>query len=408
MNHDLLRGVRIIESSAFIAAPLAGLTLAQFGAEVIRVDMIGGGIDYRRLPTLGGGRSLYWTGLNKEKKSIAIDLRSPAGRELLRRLVCAPGRDGGVLLTNIGVPWLSHAELSHLRKDLISCTVEGNSDGSTAVDFTVNCASGLPMWADSGSGPQNTPFPWWDYCCAYQVAFGIAAALRKRALSGSGSELRIALSDVAFTAMSHMGILAESELLQVEREPIGNHIYGAFGHDFRTGDGGRVMVAAISIGQWNALVNCCGLQESVAELEKRTGRDLTLEAERFALREELVALCRPWFAGRTREQAESALAAAGVCWGRYQSVSELVQQDPRLRGEVYETVSTPGIGEHRTAGTAIRQAGVRRQSTQPAPWLGQHTDEVLASVLGIDAEEIGQLHRDGTVAGPEGDPFHGV
>jgi hypothetical protein len=91
MTHKLLAPLRVIESSAFIAAPLAGLTLAQFGADVIRVDLIGGGIDYGRMPRMphpeGKGRSLYWTGLNKGKRSIAIDIRRPEGRELLRPLL---------------------------------------------------------------------------------------------------------------------------------------------------------------------------------------------------------------------------------------------------------------------------------------------------------------------------------
>jgi len=120
MSYPLIKNLRVIESSAFIAAPLAGLTLAQYGADVIRVDLIGGGIDYGRLPMMPGGRSLYWAGLNKGKRSIAIDIRKPEGRELLRALVVAPGDAGGVLLTNIGSPWLSHELLAQTRADLIS------------------------------------------------------------------------------------------------------------------------------------------------------------------------------------------------------------------------------------------------------------------------------------------------
>src|SRR6185437_15259392 len=97
MNHALLTDLRVIESSAFVAAPLAGLTLAQFGADVIRIDPIGGGIDYGRLPLMPSGRSLYWTGLNKGKRSLAVDLRNPQGRELIQELAAATG----VLLTNI-------------------------------------------------------------------------------------------------------------------------------------------------------------------------------------------------------------------------------------------------------------------------------------------------------------------
>jgi len=135
--------LRVIESSAFIAAPLAGLTLAQFGADVIRVEMIGGGIDYGRLPLMPSGRSLYWTGLNKAKRSIAIDLRRPEGRELVQDLVTAGGENGGILLTNIVSKWLSHQALAKRRSDVISCMIEGNPDGTTAVDYTVNCATAL-------------------------------------------------------------------------------------------------------------------------------------------------------------------------------------------------------------------------------------------------------------------------
>ena len=87
MTYPILKDLIVIESSAFIAAPLAGLTLAQYGADVIRIDMIGGGIDYSRLPLMPSGRSLYWAGLNKGKRSVAIDIKRPEGRELAQALV---------------------------------------------------------------------------------------------------------------------------------------------------------------------------------------------------------------------------------------------------------------------------------------------------------------------------------
>jgi 2-methylfumaryl-CoA isomerase len=124
VTYPFLDRLRVIESSAFIAAPLAGLTLAQYGAEVIRVDMIGGGIDYGRMPRIpqpgGRGRSFYWTALNKGKRSVAIDLRRPEGRELVQALATAPGPDGGVLLTNMGTPWIAHGVLAAKRADVIT------------------------------------------------------------------------------------------------------------------------------------------------------------------------------------------------------------------------------------------------------------------------------------------------
>ena len=106
--------------------------------------MIGGGIDYGRLPTMPSGRSLYWTGLNKVKRSLAVDLRKREGRELVRSPVTAGGDNGGALLTNIGTPWLGHGALAQARADVSTCTIEGNPDGSTAVDYTVNCTTGCP------------------------------------------------------------------------------------------------------------------------------------------------------------------------------------------------------------------------------------------------------------------------
>lgn len=233
MTYPLIHNLRVIECSAFIAAPLAGLTLAQYGADVIRVDLIGGGIDYGRLPMMPGGRSLYWTGLNKGKRSVAIDIRRPEGRELLRALVVAPGDSGGVLLTNIGTPWLSHALLAKTRTDLISCTISGNPDGSTAVDYTVNAATWFPAMTGGGSieAPVNHVLPAWDIACAYQAAFAVMAAVTQRMRTGAGAELRLALSDVAFATLSHIGLMAQAELLGQDRASIGNHIYGVFGRD---------------------------------------------------------------------------------------------------------------------------------------------------------------------------------
>lgn len=408
MTYPFLNRLRVIESSAFIAAPLAGLTLAQFGADVIRVDMIGGGIDYARMPRMPGGRSLYWSGLNKGKRSIAIDLRSPQGRELVQAMATAPGPDAGVLLTNIGTPWLAHAVLAARRADVISCTIQGNADGSTALDYTVNSASGYPAVTGGGSPqrPVNHVLPAWDLACAYQAAFAIVAAVSHRQRTGAGAQLQLALSDVAFTTLSHLGVLAEAELLEQDRPSIGNHIYGAFGRDFGCADGQRLMVAAISLGQWRALVQACGIGVAIAALQQRSGLDFDDEAQRFEGRDAIAALLEPWFAARPRPEAERVLEQHKACWGRYSTVRELLAADARVSAAnpVFERIDTPGVGQHLSAGAAVRVGAMEREPTTPAPRLGDHTDQVLHEVLGLDGAAIGRLHDAGVVAGPECDP----
>lgn len=292
MTYDLLQGAQVIESSAFIAAPLCGMKLAQLGAEVIRIDAIGGGIDYRRLPLSPRGRSLYWTNLNRSKRSIAVDLRSSEGRELVAELATAKGEKAGILLTNIDSIWLAHEKLQARRSDVITCVIEGNPDGSTALDYTVNCATGYPAMtrSDEAGSPVNHALPAWDLLCAHQAALGIVSALMRRQQTGQGARLRLALSDVAFATLSDIGVLAEVELSGRDREPVGNHIYGAFGRDFLTADGRRIMIAAVSARQWHALVDATQLGVTLAAIEAEEGLDFSHEGGRFEAREVIAAL----------------------------------------------------------------------------------------------------------------------
>jgi len=404
MNHALLTSVRVIESSAFVAAPLAGLTLAQFGADVIRIDPIGGGMDYGRLPVMPGGRSLYWTGLNKSKRSLAVDLRRPEGRELIQELAAATG----VLLTNIPTSWLSHAVLAKRRPDVITCTISGNADGSTAVDYTVNCATGYPAITGGGSldAPVNNVVPAWDLACGYQAAFAVLAAFENRRRTGEGAELKIALSDVAFCALSHLGLLAEVELLGRERESIGNDIYGAFGRDFATADGRRIMIAAISAGQWQALVEACDAAATLAQLESSLGLAFRKEADRYAARDSIARVIASWCAARPLAEITRVFDQHRVCWGLYRTVGDLLANDPRVSAaaEVFEPIETAGVGRHLAAGTPVRIGARPRGAIRPAPLVGQHTDEVLQDVLGLDSAAVGRLHDARIIAGADLDP----
>src|ERR1700678_3226641 len=118
--NGILNGLRVVEGSAFVAAPLGGMTLAQMGADVIRFDPLAGGLDYRRWPVTQSGRSLFWAGMNKGKRSIAVDITKPEGQELISAMVCAPGKGNGIFLSNFPPRgWLSYETLRLQRGDLI-------------------------------------------------------------------------------------------------------------------------------------------------------------------------------------------------------------------------------------------------------------------------------------------------
>src|SRR5207302_1626105 len=181
----LLADLRIVELSAFVAAPLGGMTMAQFGAEVIRIDPIGGGIDFNRWPVTKDGESLYWAGMNKAKRSVALALDKPEGREVAQAIAAAPGPGAGIVLTNLPpLPGLDYAGLKSRRGDVILLRLIGNRDGSAAVDYTVNAASGFPMvtgpTSAGGGAPVNNVLPAWDIAAGLYLATSLLAADRRR------------------------------------------------------------------------------------------------------------------------------------------------------------------------------------------------------------------------------------
>ncbi len=400
----LLSDLRVVEVSAFIAAPLGGMTLAQLGAEVIRIDPIGGNIDYRRWPLAPGGDSLYWAGLNKGKKSITLALNKPEGREIASALITAPGEGNGILLTNLPASgWMSHAALSARRADLIMLRLTGSSDGTGAVDYTVNCASGFPMATGEGGKPVNHVLPAWDIAAGLYLSTGLLAAERHRRRTGAGQEVTLALSDVMLASVGNLGYVADVQVNGTVRQPLGNDLYGAYGRDFATADGRRVMVVAISDRQWKAIGPATGLGERLAMVGPLMGVDLGTEGGRFEAREAIGAVLSPWFAARTLDEVRRAFEGSGVLWGPYQDFGQLVAEDPRCSpaNPMFQEVEQPGIGRWRMPGTPLAFGGVPRGDVRPAPKLGQHTDEILAERLGLSGAEIGRLHDSGIVAGPE-------
>jgi 2-methylfumaryl-CoA isomerase len=401
----ILNGLRVVEGSAFVAAPLGGMTLAQLGADVIRFDQIGGGLDHARWPLAADGQSLFWAGLNKGKRSIQLDLRSEEGRELAAALVTAPGDGAGLFLTNFPARgWLAYDALRERRDDLVMVALTGNPDGTSEVDYTVNPATGFP-WATGPRNlaePLNSVLPAWDIAMGTLATTGMLAAERHRARTGEGNLIRLSLSDVAFAMVGNLGRIAEAQLGGRDQPKDGNYLYGAFGHDFETRDGRRVMVVALTARQWRALVDVTGIAEACRSIEEATGHDLGTETGRYEARDLIAALLRPWFASRDLSAVREQFAGTGVSWGPYQTFSQLVSEDPRCStaNPLFEEIEHPGVGSYLMPGSPLHFSAVERLAVRRAPILGEHTEQVLAEVLGLSATEIGRLHDAGVVAGP--------
>ena len=403
--NEMLASMCVVEASAFIATPYAGLLLAQMGADVIRIDPIGGGLDHRRWPVTKEGRSLYWAGLNKAKRSIMLNVREPEGRELAHTLMTQPGPNAGLVITNLPAHgWLDYATLRARRDDLIMVSVIGSRDGSVAIDYTVNAAAGFPFATgpNDHDGPINHVMPVWDVVAAFSIVQALLAAERYRRETGRGQLARLALADTAFATLSHLGYVAEVQINGVDRPRIGNDIYGSYGRDFGTADGRRVMITAVTVRHWQALVEATGTSDAMLVLERERGLDLRKEEARYAARDAISAVLSPWFASRTLAEVSVALDAAGACWGPYQTFAQAVAEDARVStaSPLFDEIEQPGIGTHLAAGCTIDSSVLPRVPVRPAPVLGQDTDAILSEVLGLSSARIGALHDAGIVSGP--------
>ena len=399
--YKLLEGLSIVEASSFVASPTAGLYCAQMGAEVIRVDHKAGGLDYDRYMLTKEGRSLSWENLNRAKKSVALDLRSEEGRELLVALAGATGN----LITNLPEKsFLSHAAISEGRPagapELVSVRIMGWHDGRQAMDFTVNAASGYPLmcgpddWDQASAPPVNQVLPAWDFITGAYCAFALLAALRHRDATGQGSELRVPLGDVAIGTLANSGAMAEMLYRGGDRERLGNAIWGAFGRDFRSRDGVRFMVAALTAKQWAGLVRAFDIQSAIAELEQRLGvRFADGDRPRFEHRQALFELFQSVADGLDYADLERRMAAEGTTFERYRTAHEAAN-DPVLVADnplFAQTADNPSGFAYPAPRSFANLPGQSAGEPAPAPYLGEHTEQVLAERLGLSSGAIGDL-----------------
>ncbi len=401
----VLSGMRVVEGSAFVAVPLAGMTLAQMGAEVIRFDRIGGGLDAGRWPLAPSGQSLFWAGMNKGKKSIAVDMKSPEGRELITRIITAPGEDAGLFLTNLRVRgWMDYPTLAQYRRDMIMVTLMGDRHGRPQVDYTVNPALGIPdiTGPEGHEDPVANALPAWDLIAGNMVVTALLVAERQRLRTGEGQDVELSLKDVAAAAIGHLGMLGDAVVNDTARGKSGNALYGAYGQDFICADGKRVMVIGLTSRQWQGLVKVTGTTEVMERVSSQTGLDLRDEGNRWKMRDRITDAFRPWFEQRSSTQVAASLDDAGVTWSQFRTVKEAVVEDPDLGPDnpMFEVLYQPGLGRFPVPGSPISFSAHSRAAPAPAPALGAQTEEILCEVVGLDETEIARLFDRGIVQGP--------
>lgn len=390
-----LADTRIVEVSSFVAVPLAGMTLGQLGAEVIRVDPIGGAADYNRWPVTDDGESLYWASLNKGKRSLAANFRDPEAQALIADLIVS----AGILVTNVaGRDWMDFDMLAARRPDLIHVQLLGRADGTAAVDYTVNAAAGFPLATGPVgiSGPVSHLLPAWDLAAGLYTALSVTAAVRRRDTLGVGARIVLPLEDVALATVGNLGYLAEAQFGGSDRERIGTAVYGTYGTDVVTSDGARFMLVALTPRHFADLTALTETTEAVKALETALGVDFRDEGTRFRYRDTLNGLIRAWFVEHTAEEVAAALASSSVLHERYRTFTELANDPLITENPMFSRLDQPRIGPHLAPGLPMSIDG-RHAAPRPAPANGDNTAEVLAEYLGLDADRLADLTARGVV-----------
>ena len=397
MTPGALSGLRVLDLSRILSGPFATMTLADLGADVIKVEQPGTGDDTRQWgPPFQGGEAAYFLSVNRNKRSLAVDLKSAGGLAVVRELaawsdiVVENFRPGTAARLGLG-----YEELAREHPGLVYASISGygqtGPDSARAgYDAIAQARSGIMSVTGEADGPPvRVGVSSADLVAGMWAVIGILAALRERDRSGAGQWVDISLLDGSVSWLTYVasGYFASGER---PRRYGSAHPTIAPYQAFGTADG-YVMVAVGNDGLWRRFAPAVGLGELLDDDRFRTN------PQRVGHRDTLIPLIEKAMSARSSDDWVRRLDEAGVPVGPIQTVDE-VMHDPQVlaRGMVSE-LKHPTAGTLRTIGCPVRLTATPPAVRTVPPLLGQHTDDVLAE-LGLSEERIGALHRSGAVA----------
>ena len=391
-----LAGLRVLDLSRILSGPFATMILADLGAEVVKLENPIGGDDTREwAPPYQGDQSAYFLSINRNKRGIAVNLKSDAGREIAVRL--ADGAD--VLVENFrpGAAarlGLGYPELSVRNPRLVYASISGyGQTGPDAAlpgyDAIAQALGGVVSVTGESTGPPvrvGTPVA--DLGAAMWAAIGVLAALHARSTSGRGDWIDISLLDGQIAWLTYVagGYFASGE---VPRRYGSAHPTIVPYQALRTSDG-YLMVAVGNDSLWRRFAPIIGLPELAGDTRFATNPD------RVVHRDELIPLIEAALASRASAEWADELSRAGIPAGAINTVDRALAHPQVLARDMVLTAEHPTAGTLRMPGSPVRLASHTATVRRPPPLLGEHTDEVLTE-LGYTAAAIASLHQSGVV-----------
>lgn len=391
-----LEGVRILELGQIIAGTYGGLVLSDLGAEVIKIETPEG--DLGRIPSVGPykGQSALFLTLNRNKQSISINLKTEEGLKVFYDLVAT----SDVVIDNFRPGVLERLKIDYetlkaIKPDIIQCSVTGfgatgeNKD-APALDIIIQAYAGyMAVTGEPGRPPVRTGIPIADLCGGIFSSKAILAALFDRERSGEGRYIELSMFDGMLSLLIYMGTmwLSKGELAE---PPGSGHMYSVPWQAFECADG-YIVVATRQEVFWTRL--CEALEAPELAEDPR----FAANPDRVANRDVLVPILEGIFAGRPVGEWLERFRAGDIPAAPVNNLDSVFNEPQVADREMIVEYDHPQVGKVRMPGNPIKMTGMEGTISKPAPMLGEHTDDVLSKLLGLDAAAIAALRATGAV-----------
>lgn len=398
-----LSDVTVLAIEQFGAGPWATLQLADMGANVVKVEDPGAGGDVSRYvpPFQQGEDSLFFETFNRNKRSISLDLRTPAGREAFEELV----RNVDAVFSNLRGDQperlgLTYAQLSHLNPRIVCCSLSGfGASGPRAkqggYDYVMQ---GLAGWMSITGEPDGPPtksgLSLVDFSAGYVGAIALLGGLWRARRDGVGCDCDISLFETALSLLTYVGTWTASAGYRPQRVAESGHPSVVPFQAFQAADG-WIVIACAKQKFWELLCRALEREDLLADPR------FADFAARLEHREQLLEQLRPIFRAHDVAHWLATLQAAGVPIGPVNEVGEALEDEQTIAREAVVTIEHPRLGPVRQVASPLRLSGAR-PPLRPGPARGEHTAEVLRERAGIDGERFARLAREGAFGPDQG------
>lgn len=390
---NALNGIRVLDLTRVLAGPFSAQILSDLGAEVIKIEQPGKGDDARQMGPFQQGESMYYMANNRNKKGITLNLKSKEGKKIFLDLV----KESDVVIENYRPGTMEKLELGYdVLKIVNPAIIYGSVSGfghtgryskRPGYDIIAQAMSGIMSttgWPQTG--PTRTGTPLGDVLGGLWCAIGILAAIQAREKTGRGQKVDIALIDAAVATMANITMiyLTEGRLPQL----IGNRYESTYPYDSFTCSDGQCVIGVANNKLWAKFCQVICRDELI---DTERFRNVPDRVTNYA---ELKDIVEEWTSKHTREETVQLLLQAGVPAAPIYTIDQVVD-DPHIAQdrEMFFTQRHPKAGTITLTGSPLKLSDTPVTLDQPAPTLGQHTEEILHHLLGFNAEEIMKLKQ---------------